>query len=151
MTFGTQGPFTLVKDPRSLKGLPLQLAGELQSEELMQIWKECSIVCRRHYVGFTANHKKDNADSSPAFEDEDIPEAEDLSQFYGLDFDAWLYVFMQYAICLTKHEDPQDAYDVLSTAKEANVFFHDEKKKFIVHATHLGNVTRTECMISTHN
>ncbi|KAI5808754.1 hypothetical protein DFH27DRAFT_589841 [Peziza echinospora] len=72
-----------------------------------------------------------------SFEDEDIPEAEDLSQFYGLDFDAWLYVFMQYAICLTKHEDPQDAYDVLSTAKEANVFFHDEKKKFIVHATHL--------------
>ncbi|KAF8477123.1 hypothetical protein BDZ91DRAFT_787718 [Kalaharituber pfeilii] len=72
-----------------------------------------------------------------SFQDEEISEAEDLSQFNGLDFDSWLYIFMQYAICLTKYEDPQDAYDVITAAKEANVFFHDEKRKFIVHATHL--------------
>jgi len=45
---------------------------------------------------------------------------------------------MQYAICLTKHEDVQDAYDVLSAAKEANVFFHNDRRRFIVHVTHLG-------------
>lgn len=76
--------------------------------------------------------------NSAAFQDDDLPEAEDLTQFHGLDFDAWLYVFAQYAICLAKYEEVQDAYDVLNAAKEANVFFHDEKKRFIVHATHLG-------------
>lgn len=73
-----------------------------------------------------------------AFREEEIPEAEDLTQFHGLDFDAWLYIFMQYAICLTKYEDPQDAYDVITAAKEANVFLHDETRRFIVHSTHLG-------------
>ena len=70
-----------------------------------------------------------------------MSQTEDLTQFHGLDFDTWLYVFMQYAICLTKYEDVQDAYDVLTAAKDANVFFHDSKKRFIVHVTHLGVLT----------
>ncbi|RPB21692.1 TPR-like protein [Terfezia boudieri ATCC MYA-4762] len=72
-----------------------------------------------------------------SFEDEELPDTEDLTQFHGLDFDSWLQVFMQYAICLTKHEDVHDAYDVFSAAKEANVFFHHDRRRFIIHVTHL--------------
>ena len=46
---------------------------------------------------------------------------EDATTFRGLDFDTWLYIFMQYALCLAKHDNHLDAYDVCSVAKEANV------------------------------
>jgi general transcription factor 3C polypeptide 3 (transcription factor C subunit 4) len=63
--------------------------------------------------------------------------APETTIFRGLDFDTWLYIFMQYALCLAKHDNYQDAYDVCSIAKEANVFYMDKRKIFIIWTTWL--------------
>jgi hypothetical protein len=63
-----------------------------------------------------------------------------MTKFRGLDFDTWLYIFMQYAICLAKHDNYQDAYDVCNAAKEANVFYHNKRRTFIIYITWLGKI-----------
>jgi len=75
-----------------------------------------------------------------AFEEEEIEEPEHLSRFRGLDFDTWLYIFMQYAICLAKYDNYQDSYDVCNAAKDANVFYHSKKRTFIIYVTWLGGL-----------
>jgi general transcription factor 3C polypeptide 3 (transcription factor C subunit 4) len=71
--------------------------------------------------------------------------APETTIFRGLDFDTWLYIFMQYALCLAKHDNYQDAYDVCSIAKEANVFYMDKRKVFIIWTTWLA------CAIWVHD
>ncbi|KAL7270567.1 transcription factor TFIIIC subunit tfc4 [Rhizina undulata] len=74
---------------------------------------------------------------SLTFQDDEIENFEDLQTFRGLNFEVWLEIFLQYAICLGKHDNFQDAYDVCNAAKEANVFFHNKKRKFIIWITWL--------------
>ena len=62
---------------------------------------------------------------------------EDATMFRGLDFDTWLYIFMQYALCLAKHDNHLDAYDVCSVAKEANVFYMEKRRTFVIWTTWL--------------
>jgi len=77
----------------------------------------------------------------------------DPTQYRGLDFGIWLDIFLQYAICLTKYEDPQVAYNVCKSAKDANVFYHDrmhpnrdKRPTFLISAVHLGELyDLTDC------
>ncbi|PUU76293.1 hypothetical protein B9Z19DRAFT_1194856 [Tuber borchii] len=80
---------------------------------------------------------QDRLKQSLTFEEEEIEEPEHLSRFRGLDFDTWLYIFMQYAICLAKYDNYQDSYDVCNAAKDANVFYHSKKRTFIIYVTWL--------------
>lgn len=84
-------------------------------------------------------------EESLTFEEEQLEKPEDLRTFRGLDFDTWLYVFMQYALCLAKYDNFQDAYDVCSVAKEANVFYLDKRKVFTIWTTWLA------CAILVHD
>ncbi|KAI5804589.1 hypothetical protein EDC01DRAFT_643999 [Geopyxis carbonaria] len=62
----------------------------------------------------------------------------DATSFRGLSFDTWLYIFLQYAITLTRCErNHQDAYDVCSAAKEANVFYRSRPALFRIWTTWL--------------
>jgi general transcription factor 3C polypeptide 3 (transcription factor C subunit 4) len=78
-------------------------------------------------------------------EDQIDPLEIDSTKFRGLDFDTWLNIFMQYALCLAKHDNYLDAYDVCSVAKEANVFYLDKRKIFIIWTTWLA------CAIHVHD
>ncbi|KAA8909852.1 hypothetical protein FN846DRAFT_888742 [Sphaerosporella brunnea] len=80
-------------------------------------------------------HRLEGAVNLPDDEIDVIPP--EATVFRGLDFDTWLYVFMQYALCLAKHDNYQDAYDVCSVAKEANVFYMDKRKIFTIWTTWL--------------
>lgn len=77
-----------------------------------------------------------NPNNNKAFQDDEIT-TEHLTKFRGLDFDTWLYIFMQYAIYLAKYDNFQDAYDVCNAAKEANVFFQDKRRTFTIWITWL--------------
>jgi general transcription factor 3C polypeptide 3 (transcription factor C subunit 4) len=78
--------------------------------------------------------------------DDTLEPTPDMKVFRGLDFDTWLYIFMQYALCLTKYEKNHlDAYDVCSAAKEANVFYTDKKKQLTIWATWLA------CALHVHD
>lgn len=77
-------------------------------------------------------------EESLSFQDDQMDTiATDATTFRGLDFDTWLYIFMQYALCLAKYDNYQDAYDVCSVAKEANVFYLDKRKVFTIWTTWL--------------
>ncbi|CCX13579.1 Similar to Transcription factor tau subunit sfc4; acc. no. O74458 [Pyronema omphalodes CBS 100304] len=76
-------------------------------------------------------------EESVMYEDDQPDTLEDQVRFRGLDFDTWLYIFMQYALCLAKHDNYLDAYDVCSVAKEANVFYLDKRKIFVIWTTWL--------------
>ncbi|KAK9386581.1 hypothetical protein V1515DRAFT_557347 [Lipomyces mesembrius] len=62
----------------------------------------------------------------PAIHEEE-PE-QDATAFRGLSFDGWFSIFMQYALTLTWHEEIEDAYSVLKSAKDANVFHQDKER-----------------------
>ncbi|KAK9460495.1 uncharacterized protein V1516DRAFT_652483 [Lipomyces oligophaga] len=53
---------------------------------------------------------------------------QNATEFRGVPFDDWFSLFMQYALTLTWHEEVEDAYSVLSRARDANVFFQDKLK-----------------------
>ncbi|KAK9457719.1 hypothetical protein V1511DRAFT_185502 [Dipodascopsis uninucleata] len=50
------------------------------------------------------------------------------TDFRGLGFDEWFRIFMQYAIILAWHEEVEDAYSVLRSARDANVFYQDRER-----------------------
>lgn len=62
------------------------------------------------------------------------PEA---TEFRGLNFDDWLWVFCQYALALARYADVRDAYDVCAAAKEANVFYRSKNILTIIWSTWL--------------
>ncbi|KAK9368534.1 hypothetical protein V1509DRAFT_623193 [Lipomyces kononenkoae] len=59
------------------------------------------------------------------------------TEFRGLSFDGWFSIFMQYALTLTWHEEIEDAYSVLKSAKDANVFHQDKERVRIMTLVHL--------------
>ncbi|EMR08474.1 hypothetical protein PNEG_03302 [Pneumocystis murina B123] len=61
----------------------------------------------------------------------------DVNEFRGLTFDTWFYIFMQYAICLTKHDDFLDALEVIKAAMSANVFYQSHERLNKMHVTRL--------------
>lgn len=61
----------------------------------------------------------------------------DVDKFRGLSFDIWFYIFMQYAICLTKYDDFLDALDVIKAAMSANVFYQNHERLNKMHVTRL--------------
>lgn len=48
--------------------------------------------------------------------------------FRGLNFNIWFDLFMRYALCLTRHGDPEGAFSTLRRAKSANVFHQDPQR-----------------------
>jgi len=51
------------------------------------------------------------------------------SGFRGISFDDWLDTFITYCFILTNSGHPEVAYQVLTRIGEANVFYHDPKRK----------------------
>lgn len=76
-------------------------------------------------------------EESLEFQEAEIEKTEDLTSYHGLDFETWLSIFCRYALCLTQHEDPKDAYDVLLAAIDANVFYHNLEFRRRIHTVQL--------------
>jgi general transcription factor 3C polypeptide 3 (transcription factor C subunit 4) len=54
-------------------------------------------------------------------------------EFRGIKFHSWLDVFLEYALILAKSSNVQDAYDIISIASGANVFYHSPECMFLIH------------------
>lgn len=65
-------------------------------------------------------------------EDQDDPM---WREYYGIDFEEWLDVFLEYAIFLAEDGETALAYKTISTASDANVFFHSKDRMFLIHVT----------------
>ena len=52
--------------------------------------------------------------------------------YRGIAFDEWLDVFLEYALCLAKRGDSEEAYDILNAAQDANVFHHSPERVSLI-------------------
>ncbi|KAI8848650.1 hypothetical protein BC829DRAFT_417432 [Chytridium lagenaria] len=77
-----------------------------------------------------------------------IDEDADMSEFQGLSFDQWYTAFGEYARALAKDGKEEDSFTVLKSAYDANVFYHDDKRRRSLHlqmiasALYCGNYNR---------
>ncbi|KZF24968.1 TPR-like protein [Xylona heveae TC161] len=53
--------------------------------------------------------------------------------YRGIDFDRWLDIFLEYALNLAKEGDAEKAYEVVTAAADANVFYHSAQSKMLIH------------------
>ena len=68
-------------------------------------------------------------------EDRQIP-----TSYRDISFAEWLDVFLKYALCLSRRGDTIGAYDIISAAYDANVFYHSSEFVFLIHVCWAGNV-----------
>ncbi len=55
------------------------------------------------------------------------------SEYLGIPFRAWLDIFLEYSLMLALNDELSSAYEVLSSAYDANVFFHSQDSMFLIH------------------
>ncbi|KAK4509384.1 uncharacterized protein ATC70_007735 [Mucor velutinosus] len=60
------------------------------------------------------------------------------TQFRGISFDKWLYVFLRYAFILAVTRRTEDAYEVLKKLSNANVFYQNVEKKTAIRLAMVG-------------
>ncbi|KAJ3316929.1 transcription factor TFIIIC subunit tfc4 [Blyttiomyces sp. JEL0837] len=72
------------------------------------------------YKTYVAPKRKPGTENEP----NDEPDT-----FEGLTFDQWYEAFSTYALALTMDGKDEDAYSALKSAFDANVFYHNEKRK----------------------
>ncbi|KAI9678836.1 MAG: transcription factor TFIIIC subunit tfc4 [Caeruleum heppii] len=53
--------------------------------------------------------------------------------YRGISFDGWLDVFLQYALCLARRGESTEAYEILTAAYDANIFYHSHERCFLIH------------------
>jgi general transcription factor 3C polypeptide 3 (transcription factor C subunit 4) len=53
--------------------------------------------------------------------------------YRGMSFDAWLDIFMEFAICLAKRGKLAESYEMCQAAKDCVVFFHSRNDMFLLH------------------
>lgn len=53
--------------------------------------------------------------------------------YLGITFHAWLDTFLEYGLMLARDGEFDSAYEILSAAYDANVFFHSQDFMFYIH------------------
>ncbi|KAJ5921729.1 Tetratricopeptide-like helical [Penicillium verhagenii] len=54
-------------------------------------------------------------------------------EYYGIPFDEWLDLFLQYALTLTSQGEHEEAYSALDSASVASIWFHSKPKSRLIH------------------
>ena len=62
----------------------------------------------------------------------------DSDEYLGILFTRWLDVFLEYALILAKSDKTRSAYEVISMANDADVFFQSINSMFLIHACWAG-------------
>lgn len=55
------------------------------------------------------------------------------NDYYGISFDEWFEIFLEYAFVVSGQGDRDDAYDALAAAADASVWYHSKDKVRQVH------------------
>ncbi|KAI9825411.1 MAG: transcription factor TFIIIC subunit tfc4 [Thelocarpon impressellum] len=72
-----------------------------------------------------ASIEESETDKSRGF---DVPR-----DFRGIEFDEWLDIFLEYALCLAKMGRATDSYEIINSAYDAIVFYHSPDRVFLIH------------------
>lgn len=68
-------------------------------------------------------------------------------EFLGIPFHAWLDIFLEYAMALSHSGDTKKAYEVISSASEANVFYHCPESLLIIYVCWFSKSLDTTCYL----
>jgi general transcription factor 3C polypeptide 3 (transcription factor C subunit 4) len=66
------------------------------------------------------------------------PIAEIPDDFRGIPFSTWLDIFLEYALCLARKGETDEAYSLCEAAKDAIVFYHSREDMFLIHVCWCG-------------
>ncbi|KAI9707402.1 MAG: transcription factor TFIIIC subunit tfc4 [Candelina mexicana] len=55
------------------------------------------------------------------------------TDYRGIPFDSWLDIFLEYALKLSSHSKSELAYDIVTAAADASVFYHSRDAMFLIH------------------
>ncbi|KAL4928515.1 tetratricopeptide repeat protein [Aspergillus undulatus] len=55
------------------------------------------------------------------------------TDYYGISFDEWLDLFLQYALAVAGQNEPREAYDTLGAAADASVWYHSKDSTRLIH------------------
>ncbi|KAJ5106297.1 hypothetical protein N7456_002972 [Penicillium angulare] len=55
------------------------------------------------------------------------------NEYYGIPFDEWLDMFLQYALLVTDQGEIEEAYEALDSASVANIWIHSKPKSRLIH------------------
>ncbi|KAL2815847.1 hypothetical protein BDW59DRAFT_12580 [Aspergillus cavernicola] len=53
--------------------------------------------------------------------------------YHGITFDAWLDMFLQYALVVAGQNEPEEAYETLAAAADASVWYHSKSSTRLIH------------------
>ncbi|KAL3472938.1 hypothetical protein BJX99DRAFT_272641 [Aspergillus californicus] len=55
------------------------------------------------------------------------------TDYHGIMFDAWLDLFLQYALVVAGQNEPDEAYETLAAAADASVWYHSKPSTRLIH------------------
>lgn len=62
-----------------------------------------------------------------------VPAMEIPNNYRGLEFNVWLDMFMELAMCLAKHGFSNEAYALCDAAKDCIIWVHSKEDTFLIH------------------
>lgn len=63
------------------------------------------------------------------------------NDYYGISFDEWYEMFLEYAFVVSGQGDSSEAYDVLAAAADASVWYHSKDKVRQIHICWISKLT----------
>jgi general transcription factor 3C polypeptide 3 (transcription factor C subunit 4) len=55
------------------------------------------------------------------------------TDYHGISFDEWLDVFLEYALVVAGQGEPEEAYETLSAAADASIWYHSKSSTRQIH------------------
>ena len=55
------------------------------------------------------------------------------TDYHGITFDAWLDLFLQYALAVAGQDEAEEAYDTLGAAADASIWYHSKDSTRLIH------------------
>jgi general transcription factor 3C polypeptide 3 (transcription factor C subunit 4) len=72
----------------------------------------------------------------------DIP-----ADYRGISFNAWLDIFLGFAMCLAREGRMRESYEMCEAAKDAIVFYHSREDMFLIHVAWCSKCLVFQCEI----
>lgn len=73
------------------------------------------------------------------------------TDYHGIAFDDWLDIFLQYALLVTDQDDQEEAYDTLSAAAGACVWYHSKRMMRLIHVCWFSQFSLLLLLVHTAN
>lgn len=68
------------------------------------------------------------------------------TDYHGISFDEWLDIFLEYALVVAGQGESEEAYDTLSAAADASVWYHSKPSSRQIHVCWFSQSIPVSCL-----